>query len=110
LLPNNIKYIVIITTTNDHEEAKLLASLLVEEKAAACVTISSPVTSFYRWQGSVEQEGEFMLLIKTIEDNYQKVETAIKENHHYEVPEIIALPIGFGEDSYLKWIRENTEI
>ena len=87
-----------------------MASLLVAEKAAACVTISSSVTSFYRWQGKVEQEEEVILIIKTIEDNYQKVESTIKENHHYDVPEIIALPINLGEKSYLKWIKENTEI
>ncbi len=108
MLPEDKEFILIITTTNDQEEARHLASLLVGGKTAACVSISSAVISVYRWQGKIEHEDEFMLYIKTTKENYSKVEKIIQENHHYEVPEIIAIPLVNGEMSYLRWIAENT--
>lgn len=106
---NKQEFILIISTTNNPAEANKLAGLLVEEKAAACVSISSRVTSVYRWKSNVEREEEIMLFIKTVKDNYKKVETLIVENHSYEVPEIISLPLTGGEEKYLQWIVDNTE-
>lgn len=103
---NEEEFILIVTTTNKPDEAEKLAGLLVKEKKAACVSISSPVKSVYRWQGNVEIEAEIMLFIKTLKANYQQVERLIRENHGYDVPEIIALPIVRGEEQYLSWLRE----
>lgn len=85
-----------------------MAELLVKERAAACVSVSSPVLSVYRWQENIESEKEVMLFIKTTAANYQKVERLITENHSYEVPEIIAMPIVDGEEKYLRWMADNT--
>ena len=104
------EFIIVITTTNNAEEAEKLAGLLVGQKAAACVSISSAITSLYRWKNNVEKEQEFMLLIKTVKGNYQAVERLIRQNHSYEVPEIIALPVISGEEKYLHWLAENTKI
>ena len=106
---NNGAFNLIITTTNDRQEAKRIADLLVEKGAAACVSISSPVTSVYKWKGKVETEDEFMLFIKTLAQNYPIVEKLIRENHSYEVPEIVAIPIDKGEVTYLKWLAENSQ-
>jgi len=105
---NKKEFILIISTANNPVEAKKLAGLLVEERVAACVSMSSPVTSVYRWKNKVETEEEIMLFIKTVKDNYKKVEKLIVENHSYEVPEIISLPITAGEEKHLQWIADNT--
>ena len=99
-----------ISTASNADEAKKLADLLVGQQAAACVSISSPVTSVYRWKSSVETEQEVMLFIKTVAANYKTVEKLIRQNHSYEVPEIITLPIISGEEKYLQWISDNTKI
>ncbi len=104
------KFILIISTANSLDEAEKMAELLVKEKTAACVSISSPVLSVYQWRDNVETEKEVMLFIKTVEGNYQKVERMILENHSYEVPEIIALPIVNGEEKYLRWLRDNSKV
>lgn len=105
---NNQDFILIISTVNNIGEAEKLAALLVKERAAACVSFSSPVTSVYRWRENVEVEREVMLFIKTIYGNYKKVEELILENHIYEVPEIICLPIINGHEKYLDWVTDNT--
>jgi periplasmic divalent cation tolerance protein len=96
--------LVVLTTLEKQEDGERLASLLVESALAACVQILPPMISIYRWQGAVERASEVLLLIKTTRDAYQRIETVIKENHPYQTPEIIALPVEAGLDAYLTWL------
>ena len=96
--------LVVITTTETKEDGVRLAALLVERELAACVQVLPQITSVYRWQGKVEQAGESLLLIKTMRAAYAQLEAAIKENHTYETPEIIALAVEAGSNEYLNWL------
>ena len=99
-------YIQISTTTETKEQAQKIAQYLVEEKLAACVQISGPITSIYRWKGKVEKANEWLCLIKTREKLFAKVESTIKKMHPYETPEIIAVPIVKGSKEYLNWLDD----
>jgi len=103
-----MEYSIIITTTDSEEEARSLSAKLVENKLAACVQVS-PITSFYTWKGEVHNDPEHKLLIKTCKELYPAAEAFIKEQHSYEVPEIIEVPIRSGLGEYLGWIDEVTE-
>lgn len=105
---NSSDLIFVLTTTDDIDEARKLAEQLVDEKLAACVSISPPVLSIYRWGDKIEKEDEFMLLIKTVKTNYQRIEGFIKKNHSYDVPEILCFPVQGAEKDYGNWLRENT--
>ncbi len=102
-------YCVILTTTGSQDQADRIAELLVSQRLAACVQITS-IASWYRWKGQVTKDSEYLLLIKTAAYLYSAVEAAIIENHSYEVPEIVQIPIAQGLDRYLGWISENTRI
>jgi periplasmic divalent cation tolerance protein len=99
-------YIQITTTTETKEEAQKIANYLVEQKLAACVQITGPITSVYRWKGKVENAQEWLCMIKTREELFSKVETAIKKMHSYETPEIVAVPIVKGSKEYLIWLDD----
>ena len=99
-------YIQISTTTATKEQAEKIVQHLVETKLAACMQINGPITSIYRWKGKVENAQEWLCLIKTREDLFDKVEAAIKSQHPYETPEIIAVPIVKGSKEYLNWIDD----
>jgi|SRR5208283_1301792 len=101
-------YIQISTTTETKEQAQTIAQHLVEAKLAACVQITGPTTSIYRWKGKVENAQEWLCLIKTRDDLFKKVEAAIKKMHPYETPEIIAVPIVKGSKEYLNWLDDET--
>ncbi|CAM3493549.1 divalent-cation tolerance protein CutA [Shewanella violacea] len=100
------EFMLVMTTCPTQESATQLANALVEENIAACIQISSPVTSVYRWEGNICQEQEFSLQIKCLSKNYQTLEAKIQELHPYQVPEIITLAITGGLPAYLDWIRE----
>ena len=99
-------YIQISSTTETKEEAQKIAQYLVEQKLAACVQITGPITSIYRWKGKVETANEWLCLIKTRDNLFNKVEAAIKKMHSYETPEIVAMPIVKGRKEYLNWIDD----
>jgi periplasmic divalent cation tolerance protein len=107
---NPEKYILVITTTNSPKEAENLAEVLVKQKIAACVSISSPVLSVYRWKDNLEREQEFMLFIKTVAERYRQVETLIQQHHSYDLPEIMAVPAADIEKTYGEWIYNSTRI
>jgi periplasmic divalent cation tolerance protein len=97
--------LVVMTTAETPADGERLAKLLVEAELAACVQILPQITSVYRWQGKVEQAGETLLLIKTTRAAYAELEEAVKQNHSYQTPEIIALPIEVGSSEYLNWLK-----
>ncbi len=101
------KYIVIYTTFPDQKIAKDLINRLIDMKLAACGNIFELI-SIYRWQGKMEETQEYGVFIKTKEENYGKVENYLKNNHPYEVPEIISWNIKKGFKPYLQWISEET--
>lgn len=99
-----VNYQVILCTCPDQDSAEKIAHLLVERHLAACVNILPGLKSIYRWQNAVETAQELLLLIKANRQGYPAIETLIKENHPYQIPEIIALPVENGSPDYLQWI------
>ena len=101
--------IVVLVTCGSEEQAANIANSLVEEGLAACVNIISPVRSIYRWEGKIWDEKEWVLIIKTQKKRFEELEKKVKSLHSYSVPEIIALPIVEGSESYLEWLEETTK-
>ncbi|MFX0002267.1 MAG: divalent-cation tolerance protein CutA [Candidatus Hodarchaeota archaeon] len=101
-------YIFIVTVPNI-EEGKKIANILVESKLVACVNIINNILSIYRWKGKIEESNEYLLLIKTIEENNEKIIQKINEIHSYETPECIGFKIEKGSEKYLNWITEVVE-
>ncbi|MGH7774071.1 MAG: divalent-cation tolerance protein CutA [Candidatus Binatia bacterium] len=99
-------FIVVYVTVGSSDEGERLARALVEERLAACVNRVKPVQSIYRWQDRVEQSEEELLIIKTKRELFDRLKKRVQELHSYSVPEIIALPILEGNESYLKWLEE----
>lgn len=102
------KYLVVYTTFPNLRSAKRIISGLVNGKLAACGNIFK-LYSIYRWQGKIEKHPEYAALIKTKPNKYRAVERYIKENHPYDVPEIIAWNIDQGQKTYLHWIDHSTD-
>jgi periplasmic divalent cation tolerance protein len=101
------EYVQVMTTAGSEEEAERIAALLVERRLAACVQVVGPIVSRYRWQGKIEREREWHCLAKTERDRYPEVEAAIRAEHSYDEPEILAIPVLDGSAGYLAWISES---
>jgi len=97
----------IYVTAATLNEAKGIARAIVEEKLGACVNIS-PIKSLYRWRGSIAEDEEYALSIKTKSSLVDKVTARVQQLHSYENPCIISFAIESGSTAYLDWIHEET--
>lgn len=100
------EFVQVTTTTETEQQAEQIAHALVDERLAACVQITGPIRSVYRWQGEVEQATEWLCVVKTRQSLLDAVEAKIRELHSYECPEIVATPIVDGSKAYLDWLGD----
>jgi periplasmic divalent cation tolerance protein len=98
--------VVVLSALGAPPDAQRIARTLVEERVAACVNIVPGITSIYRWKGAVEQEGEVLLVIKTMAQQVDALKARLLELHPYELPEVVVIPIVGGHGAYLAWIAE----
>jgi periplasmic divalent cation tolerance protein len=101
--------IVVLITVPGEDEASRIASTLINERLAACVNLVKNIRSLFRWEGKVEDESEFLMVVKTRSDIFERLSKRVNELHSYSVPEIIALPIIDGFEGYLQWIADETK-
>ncbi len=92
----------------DEQVARQIAAALAERRLAACVHIIPGLPALFRWEGRLEQQAECLLLAKTTRAAYPRLEQEVLAMHPYNVPEIIAIPLARGLESYLSWVRDNT--
>ena|SRR5688572_2909068 len=97
--------IIVMTTTPDLSLAEDLARRIIFAHLAACVQILPPMKSYYFWKGEVQADAEHLLLIKTLEEKFDDLEKFIQENHSYDEPEIVALPVEKVSKGYLDWMK-----
>ena len=102
-------WLIVFVTSPNYEEAEKLARGIISERLAACVNIVDNITSIYWWKNNVEKDKEVLLIIKTHMRVFKKLVEYIKNNHSYEVPEIIAMPIIAGYANYLEWIMKEVK-
>jgi periplasmic divalent cation tolerance protein len=97
-----------LTTVPIGDRGDAIARALVDERLAACVNLLGPMTSFYRWHGTVEREVERQLIIKTTRGRVAAIQARLIALHSYELPEFVVLPVSDGGPAYLEWVRNET--
>jgi periplasmic divalent cation tolerance protein len=102
------EYVIVLTTLPADADGAGFARDLVEERLAACVNLSAPMESIYRWEGTVETESERQLVIKTSRERVAELWDRVRELHPYDMPEFLVVPIVDGNDAYLRWVAEST--
>jgi len=96
--------LLVLVTAGSQAEAEAIAGALVAERLAACVNVVPGITSIYRWQGEVQRDQEWLLLVKSRRDVLEDLVRRVRELHSYDLPETIALPLVGGSAPYLAWL------
>ena len=99
--------VVIMVTSSSRRECRKIARQLIEQKLAACVNITQPIQSIYRWEGKIDNSKEFLMLIKTRRNLFPQIKAEIDLVHSYHTPEIICLPVIDGSPNYLQWVSDS---
>ncbi len=95
---------LIMTSVGTEQQAVEISEELIAQRLATCVNIVPCLRSIYRWKGKICEDTEYLLLIKTPKRMFDKVSSAIREFHSYELPEILGFPIANAEVNFHEWI------
>ena len=104
-----MRAIAVVTTVGTEEQAYLIAREIVARRQAACVNVVPGIRSIYRWKGKICKDGELLLIIKTLEGEFEAVAATIRELHSYELPEILSFGVTRGERGFLDWIAGSVD-
>ena len=77
-------------------------------RLAACVNSVPGLVSTYRWQGEIERDDEWLLIIKTTTERLDALRARLLELHPYELPELVAVKAADGLAAYLDWVQAET--
>ncbi len=97
----------VVLCTCPPESATGIARALLEDRLAACVNVVPGVRSLYWWRNEVAEDGESLLVIKTMHTRYDQLEERLTEVQPYDVPEILSLSVDEGANAYVSWVRES---
>ena len=100
--------VLLITTLPDTERSEALARSLIAGGRVACVNCLPQGTSIYRWQGEIETASEVMMVIKTVREHSEIVARQVHDEHPYELPELLVVPVIGGSAKYLDWIASES--
>ncbi|MBU3905245.1 MAG: divalent-cation tolerance protein CutA [Nanoarchaeota archaeon] len=98
-----MSFIICYITVSDEKEALKIVNHLVEKRIVACGNIF-PIKSAFWWKGEIKNTDEFVTIVKTKEENWEKVKEEVKKIHSYDVPCIMKIKVEANED-YEKWLN-----
>lgn len=96
-------------TTPNEESAKKIARLVISNKLAACVNIIPNIQSIYEWEGRINEDLEYLLMIKTTTEHVDELIVFVRDNHPYSVAEVISVKIENGNPPYLDWVAKSVK-
>ncbi len=100
-------YLVYVTAASE-EEAKKLARKIVEERLAACANVYPRISSFYWWEGKLEEDSEASIIFKTRGERLEALMARIKELHSYSCPCVLSWPVEKGNPDFISWVEKET--
>lgn len=101
------QFSIVLVTAPNKRVARTLAASALKARLAACANLISPIESHYWWRGKIERGAEVLLIFKTTRRRLAALEKLILQEHPYDTPEFIVLPLQEGSERYLDWLASN---
>ena len=98
---------IVLVTASDLKTARKLAAAVLKKRLAACANIVPRIESHYWWQGKLESSDEVLILFKTTKACLTSLESAVVQNHPYDTPEVISMPLAHINAKYLAWLKNS---
>lgn len=96
--------LLVLTAIGSAAAARRLVRGLVKDRLVACGTLLPKGASIYRWKGTMKEEAEVVVLLKTDASRWDALAAAVQDRHPYDVPELLALPVERANEPYLSWL------
>ena len=95
---------LVYITCKDKKEAERISMHLLERRLIACANIF-PIKSMYWWSNKIAKHSENVIIVKTNNKNFKKVENEVKKIHSYDIPCILRLNATANKE-YGKWAKK----
>lgn len=103
-----MKALWVYVTAPDTATARRLAERWVDERLIACANIVPRIEAVYRWKGRIERGAEAALIVKTTVRRWPALRAAVRRDHPYECPCVLAFEPSRGAPAFLAWIAAET--
>lgn len=97
---------LLYTTFASKEDALRVARNLLEMQLIACANILPEIQSLYMWKGSLEDNREIAVTLKTTSEKIPELMKVLQDLHPYEIPVILEIPLYRTNESFAKWVQE----
>jgi periplasmic divalent cation tolerance protein len=95
---------MLYVTLNNQDEARAIGRELLERRLANCVNWF-PITCMYLWEGSITEEPEVVLIVKTLDGKYPHIEQVIKSHINYTNC-IAELDVNQNSSAFTVWLHD----
>ncbi|KAK8751667.1 hypothetical protein OTU49_009716 [Cherax quadricarinatus] len=100
----------ILFTTGRHLISRMTATATYVAGTHSMAFVTAPSQEVakkiarYEWKEEINEDSEVLMMIKTRTSRLEEVTKFVRENHPYEVCEVISSQIDQGNPPYLDWI------
>ena len=96
--------LLFLPCANDAEAEKISQTLL--EKHLIVCAKKTPVSSAFFWKGKIDKSGETLLVMESVEENYEEIEREVSNLHSYETFALTAIPVIKYSKGVEDWFKE----
>ena len=100
-----MKILILFLTCANQAEANTISHVLLEKRLVACVKML-PVTSQFLWQESVDNANEILLIMDTVDTQFERIEQEIRKVHSYQTFVLTAIEVIKSSAGVLQWVQE----
>ncbi|MBI2066001.1 divalent-cation tolerance protein CutA [Candidatus Woesebacteria bacterium] len=89
----------------DDEEAEKISQSLLKKRLIVCAK-KTPVSSAFFWKRKIDKANEVLLVMETIEENFEEIEKEVRKIHSYETFVLSAIPVVKYSKGVAEWLKE----
>jgi periplasmic divalent cation tolerance protein len=99
----------VIITAPDPDWLTEFSRRLIADRLCSSGHNITEVRSLYRWRGEIHDRPEARVTLRTRRSLVKRIVERARDEHPYEVPSVVAVPIIDGNPDYIRWIHEETQ-
>ena len=96
---------LILLTCANEKEADKISKTLLEKKLIVCAK-KSPVNSSFLWKGKIENSNETLLIMDSVIENFEKINSEVKKLHSYKTFVLTSILVNQTTHEVEDWMKE----
>ncbi len=92
-------------TCANNREADKISKALLEKRLVACAK-KLPVSSIFRWKGKIDNVKEIVVMLESIEENFEKINAVVKKLSSYKTYILFSIPVTKTTKRVERWLKK----